>query len=260
MKCGLAAIMVAASKARRAGLAGDVIVTAVCDEEVASIGTAAIAKTRRADAAIVAEPTEERICIAHKGFVAWEVETVGRAAHGSRPDLGVDAIARMGGVLVGVEKLDRKLRAGPAHPLLGTGSVHASLIEGGQEYSSYPARCLLVGERRTIPGETSDLVAKEVRDLLGDVDGSSRIRLARAPFETSRDEPIVQLVSRFAGKKDVVGVGFWADSALLSAAGIPTVVFGPSGEGAHGAVEWVDLQSVERCADVYIAVAERFCA
>jgi acetylornithine deacetylase len=259
MKCGLAAIMVAASKARRAGLAGDVIVTAVCDEEVASIGTATIAKTRRADAAIVAEPTEERICIAHKGFVAWEVETVGRAAHGSRPDLGVDAIARMGGVLVGVEKLDRKLRAGPAHPLLGTGSVHASLIEGGQEYSSYPARCLLVGERRTIPGETPDLVAKEVRDLLGDVDGSSRIRLARAPFETSRDEPIVQLVSRFAGKKDVVGVGFWADSALLSAAGIPTVVFGPSGEGAHAAVEWVDLQSVERCADLYLAVAERFC-
>jgi acetylornithine deacetylase len=260
MKCGLAAIMLAASRAREAGLAGDVIVTAVCDEEVASIGTAAIVRTRHADAAIVAEPTEERICIAHKGFVAWEIETIGRAAHGSRPDLGVDAIARMGAVLVGVEQLDRRLRSGRAHPLLGTGSVHASLIEGGQEYSSYPARCLLVGERRTIPGETPDMVAQELRALLGDVEGSSRVRLSQAPFETRIDEPIVQLVCQLAGTTEVVGVGFWADSALLSAVGIPTVLFGPSGHGEHAAVEWVDLASVERCADLYFAVAENFCA
>lgn len=260
MKGGLAAIMLAASRAQKAGLAGDVIVTAVCDEELASIGTAAIAKDRRADAAIVAEPTEERICIAHKGFVAWEIETVGRAAHGSRPDLGVDAIARMGAVLVALEHLDLRLRSGHAHPLLGTGSVHASLIEGGQEYSSYPARCLLVGERRTIPGETPDLVAREVRDLLGELEGSTRVRLSRAPFETRPEEPIVQLACRLAGTTDVVGVGFWADSALLSEAGIPTVLFGPSGQGAHETVEWVDLASVERCADLYLAVAESFCA
>lgn len=260
MKCGLAAIMLAASRAHKAGLAGDVIVTAVCDEEVASIGSAAIARARRADAAIVAEPTEERVCIAHKGFVAWEIETIGRAAHGSRPDLGIDAIAHMGGVLVGLEKLDRRLRARPKHPLLGTGSVHASLIEGGQEYSSYPARCLLVGERRTIPGETPELVEREVRELLAGREGSSRVRLARAPFATKPDEAIVQLVCRLAGTTDVVGVGFWADSALLSAAGIPTVLFGPSGGGAHEVVEWVDLASVERCADVYLAVAESFCA
>ena len=260
MKSGLAAIMLAASRAQKAGLAGDVILTAVCDEEVASIGTAAIAVARRADAAIVSEPTEERVCIAHKGFVSWEIETAGRAAHGSRADLGVDAIARMGGVLVALEQLDRRLRAGHAHPLVGTGSVHASLIEGGQEYSSYPARCLLIGERRTIPGETPEMVESEVRELLGDVDGWSRVRLSRAPFETRPDEPIVQLVCRLAGTTDVVGVGFWADSALLSAAGIPTVLFGPSGEGAHAAVEWVDLASVERCAALYFAVAESFCA
>jgi acetylornithine deacetylase len=259
MKGGLAAIMLAASRAKEAGLAGDVIVTAVCDEEVASLGTAAIAAVRRADAAIVSEPTEERVCIAHKGFVSWEIETAGRAAHGSRPDLGVDAIALMGGVLVALEKLDQRLRAGHAHPLLGTGSVHASLIEGGQEYSSYPARCLLVGERRTIPGETPDVVEHELRELLGSLEGSSRVRLSRAPFETKREEPIVQLVSRVAGTTDVVGVGFWADSALLSAAGIPTLLFGPSGEGAHAAVEWVDLASVERCASLYLAVAESFC-
>ncbi len=260
MKGGLAAIMLAAARAQKAGLAGDVIVTAVCDEEVASIGTASIAAARRADAAIVSEPTEERVCIAHKGFVCWEIETAGRAAHGSRPDLGVDAIARMGGVLVALERLDRMLRAGHAHPLLGTGSVHASLIEGGQEYSSYPARCLLVGERRTIPGETLAVVERELGELLGDLEGSSRVRLSREPFETRADEPIVQLLCRFAGETKLVGVGFWADSALLSAAGIPTVLFGPSGEGAHGRVEWVDLASVERCAGLYLAVAESFCA
>jgi len=260
MKCGLAAIMLAASRAQKSGLAGDVIMTAVCDEEVASIGTAAIVKTRHADAAIVAEPTDERVCIAHKGFVAWEIETVGRAAHGSRPDLGVDAIARMGGVLVALEKLDRRLQAGQAHPLLGRGSVHASLIEGGQEYSSYPARCLLVGERRTIPGETLETVAREVRELLGGVEGSSRVRLSRVPFETPPEEPIVELVRGLARATDLIGVGFWADSALLSAAGIPTVLFGPSGEGAHAAVEWVDLASVERCAALYLAAAESFCA
>lgn len=260
MKGGLAAIMLAAARAKEAGLAGDVIVTAVCDEELASIGTEAIAAARRADAAIVSEPTEERVCIAHKGFVSWEIETAGRAAHGSRPDLGVDAIARMGGVLVALEKLDQRLRSGPAHPLLGTGSVHASLIEGGQEYSSYPAQCVLVGERRTIPGETPELVAREVHELLGALEGSSRVRLSRVPFETRPEEPIVRLVCEAAGTTDVVGVGFWADSALLSAAGIPTVLFGPSGEGAHAVVEWVDLASVERCANLYLSVAKSFCA
>ena len=260
MKGGLAAIMLAASRAKDAGLAGDVIVTAVCDEELASIGTEAIAAVRRADAAIVSEPTEERVCIAHKGFVSWEIETTGRAAHGSRPDLGIDAIVRMGGVLVALEKLDQKLRSSHAHPLLGTGSVHASLIEGGQEYSSYPARCVLVGERRTIPGETPELVARELQELLGALEGSSRIRLSRPPFETRREESIVRLVCEAVGTTDVVGVGFWADSALLSGAGIPTVLFGPSGEGEHAVVEWVDLASVERCAALYLAVAQSFCA
>ena len=103
-------------------------------------------------------------------------------------------------------------------------------------------------------------LVREADKLLSDLEGSSRIKLSRAPFETRSDEPIVQLVGRLAGTPDVVGVGFWADSALLAAAGIPTVVFGPRGEGEHGAVEWVDLASVERCADLYLAVAKSFCA
>jgi acetylornithine deacetylase len=260
MKASLAAIMVAGSEARRHDLRGDVLVTAVCDEEVASIGTARIAERFEADAAIVAEPTELRLALAHRGFVAFELETAGRAAHGSRPDLGIDAIARMGHALVRLEALDRRLRSAPSHPLLGSGSLHASLISGGQEYSSYPERCLLEGERRTVPGESVSDVEQELRELLGDFDGRARVTFAREPFEVGAEEPIVELVRRHAGEPEIVGVPFWADSALLADAGIPTVVFGPAGEGAHAAVEWVDLASVERCVDIYTAVALELCA
>jgi acetylornithine deacetylase len=260
MKAGLAAIMLAGADAARAALRGDVIVTAVCDEEVASIGTARVAERYRAEAAIVSEPTEMRLALAHKGFVGFEVETKGRAAHGSRPDLGVDAIAHMGHILVGIEELDRRLRAEPTHPLLGSGSLHASVIEGGQEFSSYPERCLLKGERRTIPGETREHVEGELRQLLGEIEGEIRVVVARQPFETPADAEIAELVSRHAGSPEIVGVPFWADSALLSSAGIPTVVFGPAGEGAHAVEEWVDLASAERCAEIYAAVARELCA
>jgi acetylornithine deacetylase len=260
MKASLAAIMVAGGEARRHDLRGDVLVTAVCDEEVASIGTARIAERFEADAAIVAEPTELRLALAHRGFVAFELETAGRAAHGSRPDLGIDAIALMGHALVRLEALDRRLRSVPSHALLGSGSLHASLISGGQEYSSYPERCLLEGERRTVPGESVSDVEQELRELLGDLDGRARVTFAREPFEVRAEEPIVELVRRHAGEPEIVGVPFWADSALLAEAGIPTVVFGPAGEGAHAAVEWVDLASVERCVDIYTAVALELCA
>jgi len=260
MKGGLAAIMLAGAEAARAGLRGDVIVTAVCDEEVASIGTARVAERHRADAAIVSEPTEMRLARAHKGFVGFEIEVKGRGAHGSRPDLGIDAIARMGHVLVRLEELDERLRASPTHRLLGSGSLHGSLIEGGQEFSSYPERCLLKGERRTIPGEGLGQVEGELRGLLGDVDGDTRVVLAREPFETPEDAEIARLVAQHADGPEIVGVPFWADSALLAAAGIPTVVFGPAGEGAHAVEEWVDLASVERCAEIYADVARELCA
>ena len=188
MKGSLAACMLAAVDAKRRGLRGDVIVTAVADEEFASIGTEAVATSLRADAAIVTEPTEMRVAVAHRGFVHLEVEVHGRAAHGSRPELGIDAIAKMGRVLVGIEELDRSLRASPTHGRLGSGSVHASLIEGGQEFSSYPAHCVLQAERRTIPGENAELAEHELREIVaragdGDPDFSADVRapISREP-------------------------------------------------------------------------------
>jgi acetylornithine deacetylase len=259
MKASLAAIASAGADCVRRGLRGDVIVTAVADEEAGSIGTEALLGRWRADAAIVAEPTDERLCIAHRGWLAFDIETPGRAAHGSRPDLGIDSIAKMGGVLVAIEALDRTLQDGQPHPLLGTGSVHASLIEGGQEYSSYPARCLLQGERRTIPGERRDAVEAELRELLGDSGGSIAFPFGRDPMEVSADEEIVRIVQGHIGSRAVHGAPFWTDAALFTEAGIPAVLFGPRGDGAHAAVEWVDLASVERCRDLYVAVAAEFC-
>jgi acetylornithine deacetylase len=260
MKASLAAIMLAGMRARMRGLRGDVLVTAVCDEEVASIGTEAVARRYQADAAIVSEPTEMRPAVSHKGFAWLEIATVGKAAHGSRPDLGVDAIGRMGPVLVRVEELDRRLRAGDGHALLGTGSLHASVVEGGTELSTYPAGCRLRAERRTIPGETREQVEDETRGLLGDSEGSARVTFWRDPFEVNEGEAVVQTVRRHAGDPKTIGVPFWADSAILDAAGIPTVLFGPSGEGAHAVEEWVSLEDAERCAEIYLGVAEELCA
>jgi acetylornithine deacetylase len=187
--------------------------------------------------------------------MGFEIEMPGRAAHGSRPDLGVDAIAAMGPVLTRLGTLAARLGEERGHELLGPGSIHASLVEGGQEYSSYPARCLLTGERRTIPGETAADVARELAGLVAGTPAAARLTLGREPFEVEPDDPFVALVARASGADGVHGVPFWTDAALLAAAGIPTVLFGPVGSGAHAVEESVELESLVRCCEVYLATA-----
>ena len=271
MKGSLAAIMIAAREARKLKLHGDVIIAAVADEEAASIGTAAVLKRVEADAAIVTEPTEMRLCLAHKGFAWLEVETRGVAAHGSRPDLGADAIAHMGRILTGVLEVDRRLRAGRGHLLLGTGTIHASLVEGGQELSTYPARCVVTLERRTIPGEDGASALREVEALIAaaraedpELEASVRLMLERPPSQLGADSFVTEAVEKAATEvlrrePEVIGVAYWMDMALSNAVGIPTVAFGPSGEGAHADVEWVDLASLEACVQVYLRTAELIC-
>jgi len=256
MKGALAAVLVAATHA--GDLRGDVVVTAVADEELASVGTESTLEHVTADAAIVAEPTELQVAVAHRGFVGFEIETAGIAAHGSRPDLGEDAIVKMGPVLVALEQLDARLQVGARHPLAGSGSIHASVIEGGQEMSSFPARCTLLGERRTIPGETVADVERELGEL---AQGAAvRVVASREPYEAAVDHPFVALVQHTAGVDELVGAPFWTDAALVAAAGIPTVLIGPAGEGAHAEVEWVDVASLERLHDIVVQVARAWCA
>jgi acetylornithine deacetylase len=259
MKGSLAAIMLVAAHAVSRGLAGDVVLTAVSDEEYASLGCQSVLKRWRADACVVTEPTALRVCVAHKGFAWARFATRGRAAHGSRRDLGEDAIAAMGPALVGLAQLQRRLDERP-HPLLGPGSIHASLIEGGQELSSYPESCRLQVERRTLPGEGEDVVRAEL-EAIADVAGATvELTLVRKPFAVDPGEPIVRAVLTHAGATELVGDHPWMDAALTQAAGIPTVVFGPGGEGAHAVVEYADLASVARCAEVLLGVASEFCA
>jgi len=271
MKSGVAAMMVAASRAKAVGLAGDLIVACVADEEHASFGTEEVVTRFHADAAIVTEPSHLELTVAHKGFAWFEVVVRGRAAHGSRPELGIDAIAKAGRFLIALEEWDRRLRANPAHARLGSGSAHASLIRGGQELSSYPAECRIRLERRTVPGESGETVAAELRPILDAIaveDPAFRAELipglARSPFEVGEDAPIVQALR--AAAKERLGRApewraepFWTDCAILSAAGIPCVMFGADGGGAHAAEEWADEASVEALADVLFDTALAFC-
>ena len=272
MKGGVAACMLAIAEAKKQHLRGDVIFTGVIDEEYASLGTMDLAKRFQADGAIVAEFTELQLILAHRGFVWLEVETIGKAAHGSRPDLGVDAIVKMGKVLMELEKLDQKLRSNPTHPLLGSGSLHASLITGGQELSSYPERCILSAERRTLPGETPEAVEAEFLQIVQELQSSDssfqaviRRGIDRSPLETPEEAEIVQTIQSASTRvlhhsSPIAGVQFWTDAAVLSAAGIPSVLFGPAGTGAHAVEEWVDLASVRSCAEIYLETAMNFCA
>lgn len=270
MKAGVAAALVACREAARLGLAGDVVVAAVADEEYSSLGVQEILGRVHADGAVVTEPTELELVIAHKGFVWAEFELSGRAAHGSRPDLGVDAILAIGPILTRLAELDSTL-AERSHPLLGRGSVHASMIEGGLELSSYPARCRLALERRTLPGETVAQVEAELDRLVARTHPadprlavSRRTLLAREPFEIGADAAIVEAVragiERDGTPVTIAGASYWADSAFIASAGIPTVLFGPAGEGAHAIEEWVSVSSIVAVAHGLTETAAEFCA
>ena len=274
MKGGVTACLAAVKALRdeRKALRGDVLIAAVADEEVASIGMADVLRHVTADAAIVTEATELRVCLAHRGFSWIEVETLGVAAHGSRFDLGVDANMRMGRFLARLDKLEQALRARTPHPLVGPPSLHAAVMRGGTGVSTYADHCHLEIERRTVPGETEEQVLAEIRaitDALASEDETFRATvrpmLTRSSFEVDRNAPIVTAVLDAAtnvlgSKPEVIGEPYWMDAALLSAEGIDTVVIGPAGAGAHALEEWVDLQSVQHVADILAKAATEFCA
>lgn len=271
MKGSLAAMLAAARSLERAGvrLAGDLVLAFVADEEHGSLGTRAVLERVDVDGAIVTEPTDLELCVAHKGFAWIEVEARGRAAHGSRFDEGVDANLGLGRFLAAVVDLERDLRGREPHPLVGPPSLHVGEIEGGTGWSTYAARALARIERRTIPGESFDDVEAEIDAILDrlrreGVEAGRRTVLARDPFEAASDSPLAGAVeSAVAGVLGAppprVGATYWMDAALCAAAGIDTVVIGPAGAGAHAAEEWVDLASCARLASVLAATAVGYC-
>jgi acetylornithine deacetylase len=264
MKGGLAAMIVGAERWLNGGRhgAGRVVLAAVADEEYASLGAEAVARRWHADEAVIPEPTGMAVAITHKGFSCVEVVTHGRAAHGSRPADGIDAVLLMGRVLARLESLNRELQSRPPHARLGTGSLHAGRIVGGTELSVYPARCSLQVERRTLPGESLDIALSEVGAILEQLGRSDRafradvtLLLARPAYAIDEGHPLPRALRRLAtaAGRDapITGMSFWTDAALLGAAGVPTVLFGPRGAGLHGIDEHVVVEDLESCARIF---------
>ena len=272
MKSGVAAMVDAAVRvARNGGLPrGRLVIAAVADEEHASTGAEALVKVHSADGAVVTEPTDLRVATAHKGFEWVEIETRGRAAHGSRPADGRDAIFHMGRVLGRLQAVEARLKAGRTHPRLGRASLHASTIHGGQALSVYPDRCVLGVERRTLVGEPPDAGLMQVQEVLSalaredrDFDAAARQLLTRAPHEIADDDPLcgeLRRILRRRGLDDTpTSMSFWTDAAILGRAGTPAVLFGPTGAGLHGPDEYVEVDSVTTCRDALVELIRAFC-
>lgn len=275
MKAGIAAMCAAAARACAAGARGEIVVAAVIDEEYESLGTRALlAAGVRADAAVVTEPTRLALAPAHRGFAWIEAEFRGRAAHGSRYDIGVDAVRHAGLVLAELDLLDAdELPRRAQHPLLGRPSVHASTIAGGVGWSTYPERCVLRIERRTLPGETAagalaelDAACARVRARRPALDVTLRLETAQLPSDVSVDAPIARAVLDAAraatgAAVEVTGLSAWTDAALLNEAGVPAVCYGPGDIAlAHAAEEYVPVSEVDTCAAVLTRLASAWCA
>lgn len=274
MKGGLASILgaVAALRAENFVPAGDIWLGFVTDEEYVSVGTDALVKAVHADAAILTEPTESRLCIAHKGFAWLTLTTRGLASHGSLYNDGVDAIAHMGRVLAALETMEREVLPRQTHPLLGRPSAHASLIGGGLGLSTYPDVCRLQVEHRLLPHETGDDAVQLWRDALLPLQnadprfaGDVTLDVFRPGYEIEPDAPIVrtlqQAITGVTGKTpEYYGMWAWLDSAILGRAGIPTVIYGPGGVGAHAAIEYVYLAEVFTCAASIAEATRAWCS
>jgi acetylornithine deacetylase len=272
MKGGVAAMCAAAWRAAQTGMAGEIVIAAVVDEEFESAGTRALVRSGvRADAAIVTEPTRLAIAPAHRGFTWTEVTVRGRAAHGSRYDVGIDAIRHAGHLLAELDALEAAELVRVTHPLLGHASLHAATIEGGVGWSTYPASCRVRLERRTLPGERPEEAVGEVRDAcervrrrVPDFEASVAYVFSQEASDVPVEAPIVVALrdALVAGNEPVAidGLSAWTDAALLNAAGIPAICYGPGDISmAHAAEEWVSIDEVERAAAVLTTLARDWC-
>ena len=271
MKSGVAAMCAGAARAIRAGSTTRVIIAAVTDEEFESAGTRTLlARGLRGDAAIVTEPTALAIMPAHRGFAWITVTVLGRAAHGSRYDVGVDAIRGAAAILGELDQFEATTLSAHTHPLLGHASLHAATIEGGIGWSTYPDHCTLKLERRTVPGERPADVLAEVEAVCARVvaatpglSATAALELAQSPSDVATDAPVVQALTRaLAARAQAVrieGMTAWTDASLFNDAGIPAICFGPGDiQLAHAAEEFVPLDDIDRATDVLTAVVSRW--
>ena len=255
-------------------ISGKVIFAPVCDEEYKSTGTDRLVDKYRADYAVVGEPTELRLGIAHKGFVWVKLVTKGKAAHGSVPEEGIDAIEKMAQLITGLKELRHDYGHRELHPLLGEPKLHMGTIAGGTAPSVVPGLCEMIVERRTLPGETTEQILKEVRQVVSKAsrnDPSLKVEISvpfeRTPFEVRLDDPFVSKLENAyetaLGKKAVIcGLPYWTDAAIISnRLKIPTCVFGPGDiRYAHSRDEHIRIGEVVEAAKVYLTLIASMCS
>ncbi len=272
MKCGLAMMIMAAQTIFQNDLElkGNLLMAYVADEEYASLGTEELVKEYTAEGGIVCEPSNMNIIIAHKGFAWIKVNVHGKSAHGSLKDFGVDAIVKAGKFLAKIEELEQLSLSQKKHELLGSPSIHASLINGGIELSTYPDECKIELERRNLPGETPKIISNEIQSLIDNIhenddkfQAEQEIFFYRSPLEISKDEKIVKSLEKSCRELDIKpsygGFAGWTDAALMNDAGTPTVIFGPKGTGNHGDIEFVNFKSVIKSTEILINTIIDFC-
>jgi len=271
MKAGIAAMCAAALRAAETGLSGELLISAVIDEEYGSVGTRhLLLQGIEAEAAIVTEPTRLAICPSHKGFAWAEVTVHGRAAHGSRYDVGVDAIAHAAHLITELDVHQRTGLTGITHPLLGRASLHAGTIAGGTGPSTYAERCTVTLERRTLPGERETVFAEEleaaiarVRTRAPDFHATVTMGLTQQPNDLAPSHPLVRTLEAACASAGVAprieGLSCWTDAALLSAAGIPALCFGPGDIAlAHAAEEWVAVEEIQQATTILTDLIHRW--
>ncbi|CAG8216996.1 unnamed protein product [Penicillium olsonii] len=272
MKGGLAAGLAALAATKATGRVprGDVIVAAVSDEEDKSQGSQDVIEAGwRADGAVFPEPTQGTIMTAHKGFVWIDIDILGVAAHGSDPSSGQDAILYAGYFLQALEEYQSRL---PVDDLLGQGSLHCGLIRGGEEPSSYPSSCTITVEFRTVPLQTEETLLADMNALLENIAqrkphfkyAEPRITMVRPTQKVSADHPFVQSAvsssEAVLGNTPTVTTGpFWTDASLFGAVGVPSIVWGPAGDGLHGKEEWVEVESLRQFEKVFTQLVRDFC-
>ncbi len=273
MKGSIAAILAVAKAMKENGivLKGDLLLSFVADEEYESKGAQSLVRTHAADAAIVTEPTNLHICLAHRGFGVFEILTKGRTAHGGNHHLGVDANMKMGLLLSKLHDFSTKLSSQKAHPLCGQASLHVPMVEGGRSLFIYSNECRIKVERRTIPGESESQVTSELQDLIDQLTfldpGFSAVMekvIWRSPYEISPSSVIVREIQKAGSSiknfpQHLIGHTWWEDSAIFGEAGIETVIFGPKGGGIHEEVEWVEIDSVVDLAKILFITSQNYC-
>ncbi|MDQ6794873.1 MAG: M20/M25/M40 family metallo-hydrolase [Chloroflexota bacterium] len=252
-------------------LRGDLVVACTVDEEGSSIGTSDLVRRHGFDGAIILEPEGVgKVIVEHQGFGWVDIVVHGRAAHGSAPEKGIDAIAHMAEVIRGLGQLNERFRSEPPQ-LSGTTVLHTGTIVGGTDYATYPSSCVLGIEIGTQPGEKLSTRVAEIEAIFQDcrarLPGFSAqvvVKLERDPFKAERHESLLAAADRAAERVtgtalQRVGLNAWADGALMQAAGIPTLHMGALGGNFHAPDEWVSLPECVSMAELVRQTAIEFC-